>query len=225
MLKTPIIIVNFKTYKESTGDNAIKLAEICSKVAEETKTSIAVAVQSTDIYKISKIVSIPVLSQHIDAILPGRNTGFILPESVKDAGAIGTLLNHSEHRLDFDLLKKSIQRAKQAGLKTIVCAKSTEETKNIANLNPDFIAIEPPELIGTKISISEANPDIITDSVNSIKSINNKIKVICGAGIHNAKDIRKSIELGADGVLVASVIKRAENKKEELKKLVSGFVK
>jgi len=225
MINTPIIIVNFKTYKESTGDNAIKLAEICSKVAEETKTSIAVAVQSTDIYKISKIVSIPVLSQHIDAILPGRNTGFILPESVKDAGAIGTLLNHSEHRLDFDLLKKSIQRAKQAGLKTIVCAKSTEETKNIANLNPDFIAIEPPELIGTKVSISEARPEIITDSVNSIKSINNKIKVLCGAGIHNAKDIRKSIELGADGVLVASVIKRAENKKEELKKLVSGFVK
>ena len=225
MLKTPIIIVNFKTYKESAGDNAIKLAEICNKIAEETKTSIAIAVQSTDIYRISKIVSIPVLSQHVDAISFGKNTGFLLPESVKDAGAIGTLLNHSEHRLDFDLLKKSIERARQAGLKTIVCAKSTEETKNIANLNPDFIAIEPPELIGTKISISEARPEIISDSVNSIKSINNKIKVICGAGIHNAGDIRKSIELGADGVLVASVIKRAENKKEELKKLVSGFVK
>jgi triosephosphate isomerase len=225
MLKTPIIIINFKTYKESTGDNAIKLAEICNKIAEETKTSIAIAVQSTDIYRISKIVSIPVLSQHIDAISFGKNTGFLLPESIKQAGAEATLLNHSEHRLDFDLLKSSIERAKQAGLKTVVCAKSTEETEKIANLNPDFIAIEPPELIGTKISISEARPEIITSSVNLIKSINNKIKVICGAGIHNAKDIRKSIELGADGVLVASVIKRAKNKKEELKKLVSGFVK
>ena len=138
MLKTPIIIVNFKTYKESTGDNAIKLAEVCNKIAKETKTSIAIAVQSTDIYRISKIVSIPVLSQHIDAVDFGKNTGFLLPESVKQAGAEATLLNHSEHRLDFDLLKKSIQRAKQAGLKTIVCAKSTEETKNVANLNPDF---------------------------------------------------------------------------------------
>ncbi|MBU4492993.1 MAG: triose-phosphate isomerase [Nanoarchaeota archaeon] len=225
MLKTPIIIVNFKTYKEATGDNAIKLAKICNKLAKETKTSIAVAVQSTDIYRISKIVSIPVLSQHVDAISFGKNTGFLLPESVKQAGAEATLLNHSEHRLDFDLLKKSIERAKQAGLKTVVCANNTKATEKIANLNPDFIAIEPPEFIGTKISISEASPEIITGSVNSIKSINNKIKVICGAGIHNAKDIRRSIELGADGVLVASVIKRAKNKKEELKKLVSGFVK
>jgi len=114
MLKTPIIIINFKTYEESTGDNAIKLAEICNKIAEETKTSIAIAVQSTDIYRISKIVSIPVLSQHIDEIDFGKNTGFLLPESVKQAGAKATLLNHSEHRLDFDLLKSSIERAKQA---------------------------------------------------------------------------------------------------------------
>lgn len=225
MLKTPIIIVNFKTYKESTGDNAIKLAEICNKIAKETKTSIAIAVQSTDIYRIAKIVSIPVLSQYVDAISFGKNTGFLLPESVKQAGAEATLLNHSEHRLDFDLLKKSIERAKQAGLKTVVCANNTKVAEKIAHLNPDFMAIEPPELIGTKISISEARPEIITGSVNSIKSINNKIKVICGAGIHNAKDVRKSIELGADGVLVASVIKRAKNKKEELKELVSGFVK
>ena len=225
MIKTPIIIINFKTYKESTGDNSIKLAEICNKIAEETKTSIAVAVQSTDIYRISKIVSIPVLSQHVDAISFGKNTGFLLPESVKQAGAEATLLNHSEHRLDFDVLKSSIERARQAGLKTVVCANNTKATEKIANLNPDFIAIEPPELIGTKTSISEARPEIITVSVNLIKSINNKIKVICGAGIHNENDIKKSIELGADGVLVASVIKRAKNKKEELKKLVSGFIK
>ncbi len=181
MLKTPIIIINFKTYEESTGDNAIKLSEICNKIAEETKTSIAIAVQSTDIYRISKIVSIPVLSQHIDAIDFGKNTGFLLPESVKQAGAKATLLNHSEHRLDFDLLKSSIERAKQAELKTVVCARDVEDAKKIAHLNPDFIAIEPPELIGTKTSISEARPEIITDSVGSIKSINNKIKVICGA--------------------------------------------
>jgi len=223
MLKTPIIIVNFKTYKESTGDNAIKLAKICNKTAEETKTSIAVAVQSTDIYKISKIVSIPILSQHIDAIDFGKNTGFLLPESVKQAGAEATLLNHSEHRLDFDLLKKSIQRAKQAGLKTIVCAKSTEETKNIANLNPDFIAIEPLELIGGKVSVSKAKPEVISNSVKAIKAINNKIKVLCGAGIHNENDIKKSIELGADGVLVASGIVKTRNQEAALKDLVNGL--
>jgi len=96
------------------------------------------------------------LRQHIDEIDFGKNTGFLLPESVKQAGAEATLLNHSEHRLDFDLLKSSIERAKQAELKTVVCARDVEDAKKIAHLNPDFIAIEPPELIGTKTSISEA---------------------------------------------------------------------
>ena len=224
MLKTPIIIVNFKTYKESTGDNAIKLAEVCNKIAKETKTSIAIAVQSTDIYKISKIVSIPVLSQHIDAIDFGKNTGFLLPESIKQAGAEATLLNHSEHRLDFELLKIFIERAKQAGLKTIVCAKDVEDAKKIAGLSPDFIAVEPPELIGGKISVSEAKPEVISDSVKAIKSINKKIKVLCGAGIHNKDDVKKAVKLGADGILVASGIVKAGNQEAALKDLVDGLI-
>ena len=224
MLKTPIIIVNFKTYKESTGDNAIKLAEICNKTAKETKTSIAIAVQSTDIYRISKIVSIPVLSQHIDAIDFGKNTGFLLPESIKQAGAEATLLNHSEHRLDFELLKIFIERAKQAGLKTIVCAKDVEDAKKIAGLSPDFIAVEPPELIGGKISVSEAKPEVISDSVKAIKSINKKIKVLCGAGIHNKDDVKKAVKLGADGILVASGIVKAGNQEAALKDLVDGLI-
>jgi len=216
--------VNFKTYKESTGDNAIKLAEICNKTAKETKTSIAIAVQSTDIYKISKIVSIPVLSQHIDAIDFGKNTGFLLPESIKQAGAEATLLNHSEHRLDFELLKIFIERAKQAGLKTIVCAKDVEDAKKIAGLSPDFIAVEPPELIGGKISVSEAKPEVISDSVKAIKSINKKIKVLCGAGIHNKDDVKKAVKLGADGILVASGIVKAGNQEAALKDLVDGLI-
>ncbi len=223
MLKTPIIIVNFKTYKESTGDNAIKLAEICNKIAEETKTSIAVAAQSTDIYRIAKIVSMPVLSQHIDAISFGKNTGFLLPESVRQAGAEATLLNHSEHRLDFDVLKSSIERARQARLKTVVCAKNVEDAKKIASLNPDFIAVEPPELIGSNISVSEAKPEVISDAVKAIKSINNKIKVLCGAGIHNKDDVKKSIELGAEGILVASGVVKAENQESALRDLINGL--
>jgi len=224
MIKTPITIINFKTYEESTGDNAIKLAEICSKIAKEKKVSIAITPQCTDIYRISKIVSIPVLSQHIDAIDFGKNTGFLLPESIKQAGAEATLLNHSEHRLNFDLLKKSIERAKQAELKTIVCAKDAEDAKKIAYLNPDFIAVEPPELISGKISVSDAKPEVISDSVKVIKSINNKIKVLCGAGIHNKNDVKKSVELGADGVLVASGIVKTKNQETALKDLANGLI-
>jgi len=223
MIKTPIIIVNFKAYRESIGDNAIKLAKICNKTAEETKTSIAVAVQSTDIYRISKIVSIPILSQHIDSISFGKNTGFLLPESVKQAGAEATLLNHSEHRLDFGLLKSSIERAKQAKLKTVVCARDVEDAEKIAHLNPDFIAVEPPELIGGKISVSKARPDVISNSVKAIKSLNKKIKVLCGAGIHSKEDVKKAVEFGADGILVASGIVKARNQESALKDLADGL--
>ena len=223
MLKTPIIIINFKTYNESTGDNAIKLAEICNKLAEETKTSIAVAVQSTDIYKISKTVSIPVLSQHIDAISFGKNTGFLLPESAKNAGAVATLLNHSEHRLDFKVLKESIEKAKQAGLDVVACAKDVEDAKKIAGLSPDFIAVEPPELIGGEISISTAKPEVIENSVKAIKSINQNIKVLCGAGVKNADDVRKAMQLGSEGILVASGIVKSENQEEALRDLIIGL--
>jgi len=223
MLKTPIIIINFKTYKESIGDNAVKLAEICNKIAEEEKVSIAIAPQCTDIYRVSKLVSIPILSQHVNPVDLGRNTGFLPPESVKESGAAGTLLNHSEHRLDFNLLKDSIERAKQAELKTIVCARDVENAEKIAHLNPDFIAVEPPELIGGKISVSDAKPEVISDSVKKIKSINKKIKVLCGAGIHNKDDVKKSIELGADGVLVASGIVKAENQESALRDLANGL--
>ena len=223
MLKTPIIIVNFKTYKESTGKNAVKLAKICEKVAKEKKVSIAIAPQCIDIYRVSEFVSIPILCQHISAVELGRNTGFLPPESVKKSGAIGTLLNHSEHRLKFDVLKKSVKKAKEVGLKTVVCANRPFEEKKIAKLNPDFIAVEPPELIGGKISISEAKPELITKSVKIIKSLNKKIKVLCGAGIHNKEDVKKAVELGADGILVSSGIVKARNQEAALKDLVNGL--
>jgi triosephosphate isomerase len=222
-MKTPIIIVNFKTYEQSTGEKSLKLAEICDKIAKETNTSIAVAVQITDINKISEDVSIPVLSQHIDSISPGRNTGFILPESVKNAGAVATILNHSEHRLEFNILKQSIERAKSVNLQIVACAKDAEDAKKIASLNPDFIAVEPPELIGGDISVSTAKPEVIEDSVKAIKSVNPDIKVLCGAGVKNSEDIKKAITLGSEGILVASGIVKSENPEDALMDLINGL--
>jgi triosephosphate isomerase (TIM) len=223
-MKTPIIIVNFKTYNESTAENSMNLAEICNKLAKQTNTSIAIAVQTAEINKIFENVSIPVLSQHIDAITPGRNTGFILPESVKNAGAVATLLNHSEHRLEFQTLKQSIEKAKQANLEVVACAKDAEDAKKIASLNPEFIAVEPPELIGGDISVSTAKPEVIEQSVKAIKSVNPNIKVLCGAGVKNADDVKKAISLGSEGILVASGIVKAENQEQALKDLINGLI-
>ena len=220
MLKTPLIIVNFKTYEQSIGNNALKLAKICEKVAKDTKANIAVAVQTADIYRISKEVFIPVLAQHIDNVDYGQFTGHTLADSVKQAGAIGTLLNHSEHRLSLDIIKEIIKKNKN--LEIVCCAPTSEISAEIAKFNPSFIAVEPPALIGGDISVSTAQPELITNTVNKVKQIAD-IPVLCGAGVKTKQDVKIAIELGAKGILLASGVTKAKDPEKVLKELVNGL--
>ena len=186
-----MLIINFKTYKH--GESVIKLAKLIKKINK----NIIIALQPTDIYRVKKETNLQIYSQHVDHFEPGRNTGFILPEAIKSAGASGTFLNHSEHKLPFNILKKTIKRCKKLNLKTIVFAKDLEEAKKISKLKPNFIALEPPELIAGKISVSQANPDLIKKSVQEIKT-----NVLVGAGVNNKKDVQIAKKLGAKGILV-----------------------
>jgi len=214
-LKLPLYIINFKTYPKASGKNAVKLAKICRKVAARKKASVLAAVQTGDIYEVAK-TGIRTIAQHVDAAEPGRNTGFVLAEDVKDNGAIGTLLNHSEHKLKFDVLKKTIKACRENRLVVVACASTPEEAEKIAKLKPDYIAIEPPELIAGKISVSEAKPQVITNTLKKVK----KIPVLCGAGIHTREDVKKAFELGARGILIASGVVLAKNREKELNELV-----
>jgi len=217
------IILNFKTYEESTGKNAVKLAKICDEVAKETGAKIIVIPQPCDIYGISQGVGIPVYAQHIDNIKAGSNTGHILPESVKASGAVGSLINHSEIRLKLADIEANIKKLKEMGMVSIVCTNNVEVTKAAAALGPDFVAIEPPELIGSGISVSKAQPEIISGSVDAVKSVNPKVKVLCGAGISTGEDVKKAIELGTCGVLLASGVVKAKDPKAVLLDLVKGL--
>lgn len=222
-MNIPIVVINFKTYETSTGDNAVKLAKICEKVAKETHVNIIVAVQIADIYRVSQTVSIPVFAQHIDDNKYGAYTGYILAESVKQNGAKGTLLNHSERRIRLDILEASIKRAKDVGLITVVCANDQKVGAAIAALDPDFIAVEPPELIGGNISVSSAKPEVIAESVKRICGPTHCSKVLVGAGIKTTEDVKKALELGAGGILVASGITQAKDPETELRNLVRGI--
>jgi len=215
-MKTPLIIVNFKCYEESTGENALKLAKICESVSKEYKINIAVVPQFTDIDLISKNVDIHVLSQHLDPIKPGAFTGHVSGLALKKAGAVGTLINHSERKLELNKLRECIKIAKDYGLISVCCSASVDESKKIAELNPDFIAYEPPELIGTGISVSQTRPEVVTETVKEIKKINPNIKVLCGAGITKGEDVKKALELGTVGVLLASGVVKAANPKNVL---------
>lgn len=218
MLKTPIIIINFKTYMSATGSRAVSLAKKCDKVARETKANIAVAVQASDIFRVSREVSIPVLSQHIDDVEFGSNTGSILAEAVKENGAVGTLINHSEKRIPMEKIKKTVKRANEVGLTTIVCAKDDNEGKKISDFKPGFVAVEPPELIGGDVSVSTSKPGLIKNSVKKIWS-----NVIVGAGVKTAEDVKIALKLGSVGVLVASGITKSGNPEKVLRDLTKGL--
>lgn len=215
MLKTPVIIINFKTYRSCIGEKAVEFAKHCENVAKETGASIAVAVSAPDISRVSSAVSIPVFAQHIDDSGFGSNTGNILAEVVKENGAVGTLINHSEKRIPKEVIEGAVKRAKENGLTVVVCAKDDDEGKELAAFDPDFIAVEPPELIGGDISVSTSQPELIKGSVEKIGS-----NVLVGAGVKNAQDVKIAIELGSVGILVASGITKAEDPEAALKDLV-----
>jgi triosephosphate isomerase (TIM) len=223
MLKTPVIVLNVKTYAEATGKSSLDIAVLMDKISKETEASMAVAVQATDITLCSEKVTIPVFAEHIDPIKPGSHTGWTLPEAVKSAGAVGTLVNHSEHRLILADIDICVTRAKELNLDHIICSNNVATSRAIAAFSPNFLAVEPPELIGGDISVTTADPGIVSKSVEVVKKIDEKVKILCGAGVKNGKDVSKAIELGADGVLLASGIVKAKDKESVIRDLASGL--
>ncbi len=217
-MNTPIWITNFKNYEQSTGQEALALAKIHEKVAKETGKSIGVAVSPLDVYRIAKEVSIPVFCTHVDPIEYGKFTGHILPRLVRKSGGVGTLLNHSERRLDFDVLDASCACAQNANLRRVVCAENPAEVEKFSALDPDFIAFEPPELIGaTHASVATAHPHSIVESVKLAQGI----PLLVGAGVSSVQDVETSLASGAQGFLVATAIVKAADPEAALKKLVA----
>jgi len=205
----PVIIINFKTYKQ--GKDVIKLA----KALEKVRKDIIIGVQASDVYEITKAVKLKVYAEHVDPYKPGRYTGFVIPEAVKKDGAIGSFLNHSEHALDFKTIKKTVKRCKQVGLKTAVFAKDLKQAVKIKKLKPDYLIYEPPELVAGKVSVSTSKPEIIEKIAKKLK-----MPFLVGAGIKTREDVKTSLKLGASGIAVSSAITKAKNPGKALRKLI-----
>ncbi|MFH1200426.1 MAG: triose-phosphate isomerase [Candidatus Micrarchaeota archaeon] len=214
-MRFPAVVLNFKAYPESGGENALKLSLAAKRLADESNKSVVVCPPQIDCGAVaSRFASSPhfsVFGQHVDFYPQGAFTGSISAEALVAAGCKGSLLNHSEKKIGLDAVGKTIARAREAGLYLIVCADSVEDAKKIAAFHPPCIAVEPPELIGSGISVSTAKPEIVTHSVREIRKIDGKIAVLVGAGVSNAADVKKSIELGAQGVLLASAFVKSKN--------------
>jgi len=210
-IQTPMIIVNFKTYLEATGRKALKLAKKAERVSVAAKVSIGVAPQFADIATVAEAVNIPVFAQHVDPVQPGSHTGHVIAESIKEAGAVGTLINHSERQLKLSDIDKAIRKTRESGLLSVVCANNPSISAAVATLKPEIIAVEPPELIGTGIPVSKAKPEVVTETVRVVREVNPKVTILCGAGITRAEDVVAALRLGTQGVLVASGIVKAKD--------------
>ncbi|MCQ2079646.1 MAG: triose-phosphate isomerase [archaeon] len=222
-LGSKVVIVNFKAYAEVDGPKASALAKACQDVAAETGASIVACPPIVELSAVAASVKIPVLSQNIDPKKPGSATGWVTPSMVKACGCAGTLINHAEHKMPIESIAEAIRMAHELGLVTVVCAESVEKAKEIAAYAPEYIAVEPPELIGGDISVTTADPAIVRNTVDAVKSVDSSIRVLCGAGVKNGRDVTAAISLGAEGVLLASGVVKATDPHAVLRDLVSGL--
>jgi triosephosphate isomerase len=220
-----MIFVNFKAYAEASGQKAISLTKILEEVALETGVKVIPVVQVIDAEEVVNATKLEVWIQHIDPVTYGPHTGWTLPEEAVRVGLRGVFLNHSEHKFsDWDDLTKAVKRCQEVDLKTLVFAEDLEELQKVLELKPSYVAYEPPELVGsTETSVARAEPETIAKA--SVLAKEAGIPLIVGAGINSQEDVRKSLELGAVGVAVATDVVKAENPRGELLDLTQGFTR
>jgi triosephosphate isomerase (TIM) len=216
-------VLNFKTFPEILGKKGWDLAKRIAAVADDTGASIVLCPSTADIAHIAKIVHLPVFAQHVDAVDPGQTTGWTPPEALLEAGTSGTLINHSERKVAWEEMAKSIPRCQELGLEVIACADDLAEAETLAKLSPEYIAIEPPELIGGDVSVTTAKPEIVSGAVARIRAVNARVVVLCGAGVKARKDVTRALELGTSGVLLSSGVVKAKDPAKALQQLILGL--
>ena len=218
----PLIVVNFKTYATAMGQKAVDLAQAMERASKDHVRMIAV-VSAFDLHAVKQAApSLEVWSQHLDPVGQGSFTGWLQPENAIERGAQGTIINHAEHKVDIEHVQQLIQQLPDE-FPMCACAADVDEAHQLAELGPTFIAVEPPELIGGDISVTTADPAIVSDTVNAVRAINPHVRVLCGAGVKDGKDVKTAVELGAHGVLLASGVTKASDVDAVLADLVAGL--
>jgi triosephosphate isomerase len=210
------VLVNLKAYDV----DPVAIGRAAAEVGDDSGVRIAVAPQAADLRPVAD-TGVETWAQHVAPVSDGSHTGHQLATRIADAGATGTLLNHSERRLRLADIDTGIGIANAAGLETVICANNPAQIAAVTTLGPDAVAVEPPELIGTGTPVSQADPSIVRDAVERVGEVDPAVALYCGAGISTGADLAAAAELGADGVLLASGVAKAEDPKQALTDLVS----
>lgn len=215
-----MILINFKIYKETFGDGAIKLAEVCKKVMETSGVKIIPVVSTLDANRIMKATGLEVWLQHVDPEDKGAKSGYVSRTQAQAIGIGGSLLNHSEHKLKPGTVKKML-KSWPADFKSVVCLQSWGQAEGWArNIRPTYIAYEPRELIGNRDkSVASEKPEMIKKMAEFYKTV----PLLVGAGVHSKEDVQIALKLGAKGILVATDVVKASDPEKELRELAEGF--
>jgi len=218
-----LFLLNLKVYPECLGPAAERLALSLEELGRGAGVAVAIAPATPDLGRVAAVVGIPVLAQHADADPAGAHTGFVPPESIRAAGGQGSLVNHSEHPIPLAQARDVVVRLSATGLVAVVCAPTVVSARQLAVLHPAYLAIEPPELIGGHRAVSTARPEVVSDTVAAVRAVDPSVAVLCGAGVHDRRDVRRALELGSAGVLVASAVARAPSARNAIAELLAGF--
>ena len=206
-IRPPVFEIGLKGY--AWGADAVRLAIEADRLADELGVSVIYDPQAVDLPAVAAAVHrVHVFAQHMDPVLPGRGVGAVLAEALRDAGATGTLLNHSEKPMTLGELRRAIERARETGLATLVFADSPSEAAAVARLGPDIVLAEPPELIATGVSAGNVMATFVADTVAAVKAVDPAILVMSGAGVNGPDDVERMIRLGLDGTGSSSGILR-----------------
>jgi len=216
-----LIVVNFKTYASAQGEAAVALAQAMAEVDATTDATMVAVVSAFDLSAVKAAVpNLEVWTQHLDPIGWGSNTGWLHPETAMARGATGSIINHAEHKVPIEHVETLLGQLPD-DFPVCACAANIEEAQALAALSPTFIAVEPPELIGGDISVTTADPGIVSGTAAAVKAANPNVRVLCGAGVKNGADVAMAIKLGTEGVLLASGVTKANDTVAVLRDLVS----
>jgi triosephosphate isomerase (TIM) len=204
------------------GRELIALAKHADRISQKYRVQIIFTPQYVDIPILaSETEHLLIFAQHMDSLVIGRGVGSVLPEAVKAAGANGAMLNHAEKPLSMAEIERSIKRADEVSLGTMVCADTFENVVAIARLNPNILLAETPELIGT--GKRETSDQLAIPRINEIVwGINPDIRVLHGAGISNGQDVYNIVMAGAQGTGSTSGIIRAPDPFEMLEEMIAS---
>lgn len=217
------LIVNFKNYPEVLGDGSVRLALAMKRVSDTLDVEMIAAPPTPMLALLAAKTRIAVYSQSVSSTSGDKSTGAVLPEAVRAAGGTGTILNHSESKRSVSELQKLVPRLVSMGMGVCLCAETPQEATDLGSLGPRYVAIEPPELIGSGVAVSKAKPELVENTVTALRESGYGGKVLCGAGIVSGEDVAKAVELGVDGVLVASSVVKAPDWESKVRELANSL--